>query len=276
MNKLFLLLLPISLFCTNSEPLTFEVGAGYRRDEFCLKVLTDTPSEDLVVKEKFTHLNYLQAQGTLKAIERDFYMLVNGGAAFLGNGSYSQKFNSGTISTGSSEGMDYFGKFLFGYQANLFEGRLNKLFITPLVGYEAIWKELRKRGAEPEKIKERFWGPILGADINFQEDRWGVSGTYLFHWLALKSRFKANDSPTEYKFRTSSLKTYAHQGIVDFAYYAWPFRVDLAFSVQYLSSCNNQHASTKILDGGSYQKVKNRFLNRWTFISALLEVGYRF
>jgi len=150
--KFLFFLFPICLFGSVCVPFTMDLKTGYRQDH--IRIKTVLPGENLA-REKYKNVRFYQTDLTMRTIQRDIYLLLNGGYGALGKGEafvnpYPLDFTSVPTSFAlCTEGNSYHVKGIFGYGVNLTPERYYRVVLTPLVGYGAIWQYLKRKDPSP-------------------------------------------------------------------------------------------------------------------------------
>lgn len=188
----YLLFLPILLFGSITQPFTMDLGNGYREDHLLLRLFLPGDASTRIYQEKYKHLRFLQTDLTLRTIQRDIFIWINGGAATIGKGSLSQgSFQLDFTDTSPSylydtDGYAFHAIGLLGYGVNLTPDRYYRVVLTPTVGYSGYWEWIKPNSpkpnpdqipltgdsfanvaaSKPRKTFFRWNGFVLGANIH--------------------------------------------------------------------------------------------------------------
>ncbi len=158
-------------------------------------------------------MRFYQTNLTLRTVQRDIYLLLEGGCAFLGKGkglfdpedlSFTSEKTPFLLKT---EGISYEGKGVFGYSVNLTPDRYYKVVLTPLVGYQALFEKLKRKDPSPslfagdlgdtsftrtltassKNLWTKWMGPFLGGNIWIEPGGpFSLKVDYAFHFIQLK------------------------------------------------------------------------------------------
>lgn len=218
MILLFFLLLVNSLFATLSTPLTLDIGEGYREDHLKLHLLLPNPAGGTWYEERYDPIRFAQTEVTLRFVERDIYLLFNGGYSAIGKCTMKQGPLSVPFSTNEASfhfhttGQSAHAMGIFGYQVDLTPCRHYTVAFTPLFGYGYYYEKLKRKMPTPNpfsspvssgspsffnmfsKLSRKnlttIWkGFFVGADV--QVNPGGIvtfNATYAYHFMALRQK----------------------------------------------------------------------------------------
>lgn len=155
MKKLLFFLFPFFLFGTIIEPYTLDFSAGYREDTLRFRIFDPGDASTRIYQDKYKGLRFFQTELTVKKIQRDIFLWVTGGYAFIGSGDYSQSSlqvldiaDPPTFHYDTS-GWAAHALGLFGYCVNLTPERYYRVTFTPCGGYGGYWQDLRPKNPSP-------------------------------------------------------------------------------------------------------------------------------
>ncbi len=254
-KKIFFIILLFSLSslkATLNEPVTFEIGIGYRQDSLNWKSLTDNPIQVITYQEVYKYPKYLILESSLRKVYHDIYFSLIGGGAAIGSGNVDQNFMLLDFSpypakfSKKSSGYDGYLEPIIGYQVDITPDRFNKFIITPTFGYLWIYKYLQNKNADPSSIqisngssylvrsdltknffKERWRGFSLGLDFQIEPGgRFSFEAGYKYNWLKLNHSSHSSFSVSTNNFlrnvyiteKTASVDGYAHRGKIKATY----------------------------------------------------------
>jgi len=175
MKRLFFLLFSTSLFASINEPLSIELGTGYREDRLKLRIHLPGSPSSIIYEEKYNHLRFIQSEMTLQKIHRDMFFYANGAFGALGSGGSIQgqiplKFSSDQLrfkyDTSAIAG-NVLGS--FGYFVDLTPGRYYQVALAPLFGYCYYYEKVERKNPSPN--------PQTGSTFNPQES-YSVSSSF--------------------------------------------------------------------------------------------------
>lgn len=317
-EKLFLLFLGclIPLFCTITEPVTFEIETGYREDYLNWKSLTDDDLELLEYKETYKGLQYWQSNLLIRSITRDFYLEVEGGYGGLINGDMHQKYANQSFTNDDFKasynvirGNDWNAEGVIGMLVNLTPERFTKLILIPKLGYSSWWRIIYTDNPSPlsltvsdniydddsiivfsmnrRRLKQVWYGPTIGGGLQINPNNKVIlKANYMFHWMKVDNKAEASyrryyDSEDHLadimeNFHADDIKAYGHVGKIS-ASYGISDKFRLGIGARF------QYYSSYIRNY-TYEKFETmtqenslrRYVSRWWYISGFITAGIAF
>ena len=218
MRYLWFLLFPFFCLATTSTPFTVDLDVGYREDVLKLKVYRHGNPSTTIYAERYRDLRFLQSDITIRTLQRDFFLFINGGYAAIGKGDLRQgpfllDFTTQTPTFHFSTTADAFHALgLFGILVNLTPERYYTIALTPFGGYEGYWERIKRKNPSPDpgsyslgdnayfdmssslpnKEKIRWNGFLFGGIITVHPggDFW-FDVCYAYHFTSLKDEISA-------------------------------------------------------------------------------------
>jgi hypothetical protein len=292
------------VFSTIIEPLSLDLGLGYREDHFKWNITSDTLEKVLFYQERYKHPRYLQTNLSLKAIQRDLYFFYNFAYSFFGKGQMHQKIKDANLYSFDykNKGRDIETELEVGYAVDLTSGRIEKFILIPLFGYSGFWKSFKREDSHPtyqnsgllissnlsKNLKEVWYGPYLGVNLEFIPSEIVIFNLgYHFNWLKLKHKSTSELVETSNSLVVNDYKIINgfFSGHSDYAFgkitYVCNKNCKIAFLGKFDYFISNKDKANvsfvqKENDASSDLSIKNNFFARWWYGFLGTEIIFQF